>query len=93
MGWGGVEFHAAHGYLLSSFLSNYTNNRTDQYGGSVQNRARIVAEIMEQTRKLVGDDYIIMIKMNSSDSGDHECTQLIFFILHCFLYLKSIQVL
>ncbi len=70
-GWDGVEIHAAHGYLLSSFLSNYTNNRTDQYGGSVQNRARIVGEVMEETRKLVGDDFPIMIKLNSSDSGSY----------------------
>lgn len=70
-GWDGVEFHAAHGYLLSSFLSNYTNDRTDQYGGSVENRVRIVGEIMTETRKLVGDDFPVMIKLNSSDSGEY----------------------
>jgi len=70
-GWDGVEVHGAHGYLLSSFLSTYTNNRTDQYGGSVENRLRIVREILERTRELVGADYPVLIKLNSSDSGDY----------------------
>ena len=70
-GWDGVEIHGAHGYLLSSFLSPYTNNRTDEYGGSVENRVRIVREVIEETRRRVGDDFPILIKLNSSDSGDY----------------------
>ncbi|MCU0663023.1 MAG: NADH:flavin oxidoreductase [Myxococcota bacterium] len=70
-GWDGVELHAAHGYLLSSFLSNYTNDRTDLYGGSVQNRVRILREIVERARVLVGSDFPILVKVNSTDSGDY----------------------
>lgn len=67
-GWDGVELHAAHAYLLSSFLSPYTNKRDDRYGGSVKKRVRIVADIVEQTRTLVGTSFPILIKVNSTDS-------------------------
>lgn len=71
-GWDGVEIHGGHGYLISTFLSPYTNQRTDRYGGSVQGRVQILAEIMEKTRALVGDDFPIIIKVNSDDSGGTE---------------------
>jgi len=67
-GWDGVELHGAHAYLLSSFLSPYTNKRDDQYGGSVARRVRIVSEIVEQSRELVGSDFPILVKINSEDS-------------------------
>lgn len=67
-GFDGVELHGAHAYLLSSFLSPYTNQRTDKYGGSLENRVRIVKEIMEQTRDRVGRDYPVIIKVNSDDN-------------------------
>ena len=69
-GWDGVELHGAHGYLLSSFLSPYTNQRTDRYGGSLTGRVQIIKEIMEESRALVGDDFPIMIKVNSADSPE-----------------------
>ena len=66
-GFDGVQLHAAHGYLLSSFLSPRTNQREDQYGGSTENRTRIVKEIYQQARKKVGDSFPILIKMNTTD--------------------------
>ncbi len=55
----GVELHCAHGYLLQQFLSPYTNKRTDEYGGSFENRMRIVLEIIEDIRKKCGPDYVL----------------------------------
>jgi 2,4-dienoyl-CoA reductase-like NADH-dependent reductase (Old Yellow Enzyme family) len=66
-GFDGVQLHAAHGYLLSSFLSPRTNQREDQYGGSTENRTRIIKEIFQQARKKVGDRFPILIKMNTTD--------------------------
>jgi 2,4-dienoyl-CoA reductase-like NADH-dependent reductase (Old Yellow Enzyme family) len=66
-GFDGVQLHGAHGYLLSSFLSPRTNQREDAYGGSTENRTRIVREIYSQARKLVGDDFPILIKINTTD--------------------------
>lgn len=66
-GFDGAELHAAHGYLLSSFLSPYTNTRTDKYGGSMERRATIIREILEQARALVGPRFPILIKMNCDD--------------------------
>jgi 2,4-dienoyl-CoA reductase-like NADH-dependent reductase (Old Yellow Enzyme family) len=65
-GFDGVQIHAAHGGLLSCFLSPYTNRRDDEYGGSVRNRARIVREILSGAREKVGD-FPILIKMNGTD--------------------------
>lgn len=69
-GFNGVEFHAAHGYLLSSFLSPLRNQREDQYGGSVANRARILVEILEAARKEVDRDFILGVRMNVTDGKD-----------------------
>jgi len=63
----GIQLHGAHGYLLSQFLSPYYNQRTDEYGGSIENRARIVLEIYDAVRAAVGADYPILIKINYSD--------------------------
>jgi 2,4-dienoyl-CoA reductase-like NADH-dependent reductase (Old Yellow Enzyme family) len=65
-GFDGVQLHAAHGWLLSSFLSPYTNKRQDQYGGSLQNRLNILREIISGARDQVGD-YPILIKVNCDD--------------------------
>ena len=51
----GVVLHAAHGYLLCEFISSYTNHRTDEYGGSIENRVRIIKEIVEGIREKCGD--------------------------------------
>ena len=64
----GVQLHAAHGYLLSEFLSPAVNKRTDKWGGSIENRFRIVAEIMAQAREKVGD-YPVLVKFSAYD-GD-----------------------
>ena len=66
-GFDGVQIHAAHGYLLSSFLSPRTNRREDKYGGSTENRTRIVGEIYQRARKKVGEDFPILIKINTTD--------------------------
>jgi len=66
-GFDGVQLHAAHGYLLSQFLSPYFNRRTDQYGGSTENRARIVVIILERIRSSLGEAFPVLIKMNSED--------------------------
>lgn len=65
-GFDGVELHAAHGWLLSSFLSPYTNHRTDRYGGSLENRVRALREILDQARGQVGD-FPILAKVNCDD--------------------------
>jgi 2,4-dienoyl-CoA reductase-like NADH-dependent reductase (Old Yellow Enzyme family) len=66
-GFDGVQIHAAHGYLLSEFLSGHFNKRTDEYGGSIENRARIVVQVLKSIKAQVGDDYPVHIKMNSED--------------------------
>jgi 2,4-dienoyl-CoA reductase-like NADH-dependent reductase (Old Yellow Enzyme family) len=66
-GFDGVQLHAAHGWLLSSFLSPHTNRREDEYGGSTANRVRIVNEIYRRARTMVDDDFPILIKMNTTD--------------------------
>ncbi len=66
-GFDGVEIHAAHGYLLSQFLSPHYNTRTDEYGGSIENRARLILEIYDEISKTVGDDFPVFIKINSED--------------------------
>ncbi|MEJ2639298.1 MAG: NADH:flavin oxidoreductase [Desulfosarcinaceae bacterium] len=66
-GFDGVQVHAAHGYLLSTFLSPRTNRREDRYGGSTENRTRIVREIYGRIRQQVGDEFPILIKINTTD--------------------------
>lgn len=66
-GFDGIEIHAAHGYFLSQFLCPYLNRRTDEYGGSIENRARILFDVYREVRMAVGDDYPIFFKINSAD--------------------------
>ncbi|MEO9469669.1 NADH:flavin oxidoreductase/NADH oxidase family protein [Parasphingorhabdus sp.] len=66
-GFTGVQIHAAHGYLLSSFLSPRANQRTDDYGGSLENRARFLLAVIAKTRAAVGPDFPISVKLNSAD--------------------------
>ena len=66
-GFDGIQVHAAHGYLLSQFLSPWFNRRTDQYGGSIENRVRIIQEILAEARRAVGGEYPVLVKMNSED--------------------------
>ena len=66
-GFDAVQVHAAHGYLLSQFLSPWFNRRTDRWGGSIENRARIVLDILSSVRAAAGGDYPLLVKMNSED--------------------------
>ncbi len=66
-GFDAVEIHAAHGYLLSQFLSPYYNKRDDDYGGSLENRARLLVQVYEEIRERVGTSFPIMVKINSED--------------------------
>lgn len=69
-GFDGVQIHAAHGYLLSKFLTPYYNRRTDEYGGSVENRARALLETYTAIREAVGEDFPVLVKINSDDFMD-----------------------
>jgi len=69
-GYDGIQLHGAHGYLLAQFLSPTTNNRTDKYGGSLENRMRIIIEIAEEVSKRVSKDFIVGIKINSVEFQD-----------------------
>ncbi len=66
-GFTGVEIHAAHGYLLSQFLSPLTNQRTDEWGGSLENRARLLLDIVKAVRAVVSKDFAVAVKLNSAD--------------------------
>lgn len=66
-GFSGVELHAAHGYLISQFLSPHTNKRADAWGGSLVNRARFLLETIAAVRTVVGPDFPVGIKLNASD--------------------------
>jgi 2,4-dienoyl-CoA reductase-like NADH-dependent reductase (Old Yellow Enzyme family) len=67
-GFDAVELHGAHGYLINQFLSPLTNQRTDDYGGSPENRARFAYEVLAQVRNAVGPRYPVFIKLNSEDA-------------------------
>lgn len=64
-GYDGIELHGAHGYLLAQFLASSTNRRTDQYGGSLANRSRIILEIAQRIGRRVPESFILSIKINS----------------------------
>ncbi len=66
-GFTGVQVHGAHGYLISSFLSPVTNQRTDAWGGSLENRARFLLEVVRAVRRAVGPDFPVALKLNSDD--------------------------
>jgi 2,4-dienoyl-CoA reductase-like NADH-dependent reductase (Old Yellow Enzyme family) len=66
-GFDGVQIHAAHGYLLSQFLTPHTNSRNDEYGGSLDNRMRLLREVFRAIRSRGGADFPILLKMNGTD--------------------------
>jgi 2,4-dienoyl-CoA reductase-like NADH-dependent reductase (Old Yellow Enzyme family) len=66
----GVELHASHGYLFTQFLSSGINDRKDEYGGSLENRARFLLDVIRAIRKEVGDDYHLQVKINAIDENN-----------------------
>jgi len=66
-GFDGVQIHAAHSYLLSQFLSAAYNHRGDAYGGSIEKRAKMLLEVVQTIRERVGEDYPVLVKINSRD--------------------------
>lgn len=66
-GFDGVEIHAAHGYLISQFLSPLTNKRSDHWGGSIENRARLLISVIDAIKAQVQDNFSISVKLNSAD--------------------------
>ncbi|WP_292391781.1 NADH:flavin oxidoreductase [Methanosarcina sp. UBA5] len=74
-GFDGVQLHCAHGFLLSNFISPYTNRRTDRWGGSIENRARIVTEIVRRIKEEAGDSFPVLVKLNSTDGFQPCCSK------------------
>jgi len=74
-GFDGVQVHSAHGYLLNQFLTPYYNRRTDEYGGNIENRSRLLCELYTQIRQTVGEDFVVGVKINCSDFMDTEGLQ------------------
>ena len=66
-GFDGVEIHAAHGYLIAAFLSPATNKRTDRYGGSLENRARLLVEALQAVRQRVGRDFPVWCRLDARE--------------------------
>jgi 2,4-dienoyl-CoA reductase-like NADH-dependent reductase (Old Yellow Enzyme family) len=95
-GFTGVELHAAHGYLLSQFLSPLSNRRTDKWGGSLENRARLLLAVIAAVREAVGSNFPIGIKLNSSDFQKggfthSECIALVKMLNHSTLDLLELS--
>ena len=67
-GFDAVQLHGAHGYLINQFLSPHTNQRTDQYGGNIENRTRFLMEVYDKVRQTVGDKFPVMIKLSGCDN-------------------------
>lgn len=70
-----IQLHAAHGFLLSQFLSPAFNRRRDEYGGSLENRARLLLEVVRSIREAVGAEYPILVKLNSEDFLENGMTR------------------
>ncbi len=70
-GFDGVEIHGANGYLLDQFLTDYTNKRTDKYGGSTENRVRLLVEVSEAVREAVGEHFTIGIRISQGKVNDY----------------------
>jgi NADPH2 dehydrogenase len=66
-GFDGVEIHNCHGFILSQFLSPLTNLRTDEYGGSLENRSRLLLEIVNVVRESVGEDFLVLVRLGLDD--------------------------
>ncbi|MCB0756691.1 MAG: NADH:flavin oxidoreductase [Flavobacteriales bacterium] len=66
-GFDAVEVHAGHGYLISQFLSPYTNQRNDEFGGSLENRSKFMRMVMDEVKQAAGTDMAVLVKMNMRD--------------------------
>ncbi|MFC7395556.1 NADH:flavin oxidoreductase [Scopulibacillus cellulosilyticus] len=69
-GFDGIEIHGANGYILDEFLTDYTNKRTDEYGGSTENRVRLLVEVSKAIREAVGQDFTIGIRISQAKVND-----------------------
>lgn len=95
-GFDGVQVHGAHGYLLSEFLSPVTNRRNDDYGGSLENRARLLLDVVRAVRAAVGPDFAVGVKLNSADFqkggfSNDECLQVVRWLNDCNIDLLEIS--
>jgi len=95
-GFDGVQIHAAHGYLLSQFLSPITNQRDDDYGGSLDNRARLLFDVVRAVRAAVGPEFAIGVKLNSADFqkggfSNADCLEVVRGLNHCDIDLLEIS--
>lgn len=70
-GFDGIEIHGANGYVLDQFLTDYTNKRQDEYGGSTENRVRLLVETAQACRQAVGDDFLVGIRISQSKVNDY----------------------
>ena len=82
-----VQLHGAHGYLINQFLSPHINKRTDEYGGSIENRCRFLMEVYRKVREAVGNDYPVMIKLTGSDflEGGLSSEEAVFAAKNCLM--------
>ncbi len=71
-GFDGIEIHGANGYLIDQFLTDYTNGRTDEYGGPVENRVRFGVEVIQAVREAVGEGYPVGIRISQGKVNDYE---------------------
>ena len=67
LGFGGVQIHAAHGFLLSQFLSPLFNHRSDEYGGAIESRMRLLIEVVDEVRAAVDAQFVVAVKLNATD--------------------------
>ncbi|AUS26659.1 oxidoreductase [Paenibacillus polymyxa] len=72
VGFDGVEIHGANGYLLDQFLTDYTNRQTDEYGGSIENRIRLLVEVATAIRQAVGPDFTVGIRISQAKVNDYQ---------------------
>ncbi|MFC4322968.1 NADH:flavin oxidoreductase [Litchfieldia salsa] len=70
-GFDGIEIHGANGYILDQFLTDYTNKRTDEYGGSTENRVRLLVEVSKAVRETVGEDFTVGIRISQGKVNDY----------------------
>lgn len=70
-GFNGVEIHGANGYILDQFLTDYTNKRTDEYGGTTENRVRLLVEVSRAVREAVGQDFTVGIRISQGKVNDY----------------------